>query len=119
MTSIQCPHCGAKLNVPEEALGKKGRCPKCQQRFLVQLPAPLDESDPLGASLPPLGELDPLGASPLGDFDPLAQPLPPLDALPLHPALASPGQAAARPVAKGKKKPKAASAGLGNKQKIT
>lgn len=87
MASIQCPHCGAKLDVPEAALGKKGRCPKCQQKFLVQVPAPLDE-----LSLAPLDEFVPLEASPtlLGDSYSL-QPLPPA-AVPLCPAMALPAR---------------------------
>ena len=108
MFSIQCPHCGAKLNVPEAALGKNGRCPKCQQKFLVQVPAPLDELVPLVTSPAPLDE---------GDFYSL-QPLPPA-AMPLGAPMALPSQTAARPVAKGQNKQKAESAGLGNWQKIT
>lgn len=45
MPAVVCPHCGAKLNVSEAALGKNGRCPKCQEKFLVQLPAAVDEYD--------------------------------------------------------------------------
>src|SRR5688572_10391194 len=121
MPSIQCPHCSAKLNVPEAALGKNARCPKCQQKFLVQAPPPPDELDAFGISPAPLDEPDPFGASPapLGDFDPLAQPLPPLDAMPLGGAMPFPSQAAARPAAKGKKKPKAESAGLDDRHKIS
>src|SRR5262245_58439387 len=112
MLSILCLHCGAKLNVPEAALGKKGRCPKCQQSFVVQVPAPVNELNPLEVSPAPLSDLDPLSqplppleqldpfagsAGPLGNLDPLSQPLPPLDAMSLGQAL--PGQAAARSVA--------------------
>jgi hypothetical protein len=87
-------------------LGKKGLCPKCQQKFLVQVSTPLDEFDPVEESLDPLDDLD----SP-------AQPLPQRAAKSRGRAKALPSQAAA-PVAKGKKKPKAESAGLGNRQKI-
>lgn len=27
---IKCPHCDAKLKAPDDALGKKGKCPECQ-----------------------------------------------------------------------------------------
>ena len=62
MASIPCPHCGAKLNVPEAALGKSGRCPKCQTKCLVQLPKPEDEYE-----LAPLEDPAPLAPAPLRD----------------------------------------------------
>ena len=31
--TIQCPHCGVVLNVPESAAGRKLRCPKCSTKF--------------------------------------------------------------------------------------
>src|SRR5688572_8980267 len=101
MASIQCPHCGAKLNVPDAALGKSGRCPKCQEKFLLQVPNPVDKYD--------LAPLD--GPAP---FTPAPQPLPSA-AKPLGPAMAVPSQAAARPVAKGQKQ-EDDSDGFGNKQ---
>src|SRR5262245_20243642 len=45
MPSIPCPHCGAGLNVPETAIGKQGRCPKCQERFVLQLPKAVGDYD--------------------------------------------------------------------------
>ncbi|RPI83112.1 MAG: hypothetical protein EHM42_08750, partial [Planctomycetaceae bacterium] len=39
---IPCPQCGMLLTIPDRALlGKKGRCPRCQNKFLLQLPAEL------------------------------------------------------------------------------
>lgn len=34
---IACPTatCGAVMNLPENAMGKKGRCPRCQEAFTV------------------------------------------------------------------------------------
>lgn len=29
IVKVQCPGCGAELNVPEKLAGKKGKCPKC------------------------------------------------------------------------------------------
>ena len=44
--SILCTHCAASLRVPETALGKTGRCPRCQNQFRAELPpAPADDSD--------------------------------------------------------------------------
>jgi predicted Zn finger-like uncharacterized protein len=41
-TRIECPHCSTKLNVKNPAvLGKKVRCPKCEEPFLAE--APRDE----------------------------------------------------------------------------
>jgi WD40 repeat protein len=41
--SLPCPHCGAGLTIPESALGKKGRCPKCQESFVAE--PPTDDQD--------------------------------------------------------------------------
>jgi len=32
---IQCPHCKAKFNTPDEYRGKKVKCPKCKEQFEV------------------------------------------------------------------------------------
>jgi predicted Zn finger-like uncharacterized protein len=40
--SAVCPHCEAKLKVPETAAGKKIRCPKCNESFKV----PADDEEP-------------------------------------------------------------------------
>jgi predicted Zn finger-like uncharacterized protein len=71
MPSIQCPHCAAKFNVPETALGERGRCSKCQETFLVKLPQPADEYE-----LAPLDIPAPLAPAPLSNVNPLGQPLP-------------------------------------------
>lgn len=34
--STQCPHCDAKLKVPDSASGKKVRCPKCSSPFRIE-----------------------------------------------------------------------------------
>lgn len=39
MTTISCPSCNAKLQLPPSATGKQVRCPKCQHVFLVPAPA--------------------------------------------------------------------------------
>jgi len=33
--TIDCPHCGTPLRVPESAAGRRGRCTECDQRFLI------------------------------------------------------------------------------------
>jgi hypothetical protein len=35
-----CPHCQLTLRVPCDYSGKSVKCPQCQQRFIVALPAP-------------------------------------------------------------------------------
>lgn len=68
MPSIKCPHCANGLKVPDSVLGKTGKCPKCQQTFVIELPQPAAASDDLalaplsGPGLAPL----PQAASPLG-----------------------------------------------------
>lgn len=37
--SISCP-CGSKLKVPATAIGKKGKCPKCGDVFVIAAPPP-------------------------------------------------------------------------------
>ncbi|MCA9174999.1 MAG: trypsin-like peptidase domain-containing protein, partial [Planctomycetales bacterium] len=33
---VGCPHCGAKFNVPQSAIGQTAKCSKCGQKFQVQ-----------------------------------------------------------------------------------
>ncbi|MCY2966086.1 MAG: hypothetical protein NT069_21055 [Planctomycetota bacterium] len=36
---VPCPQCGKLLTIPDKSLlGKKGKCPRCQHKFLLQLP---------------------------------------------------------------------------------
>ncbi len=32
----RCPHCGAGFQVKAEALGRRVKCPKCSEVFLVE-----------------------------------------------------------------------------------
>jgi len=36
---VICPECKAGLKVPEEAIGRKGRCPNCGVTFRLRAPA--------------------------------------------------------------------------------
>jgi hypothetical protein len=53
-----CPHCSVTINVPDNAAGRTGKCPSCQQRLKVPTPAaspampsvPAAPSDPTLAS---------------------------------------------------------------------
>jgi predicted Zn finger-like uncharacterized protein len=42
--AVECPACLTKLNIADSALGKKIKCPKCQEVFK---PEPIDEDDEL------------------------------------------------------------------------
>jgi uncharacterized Zn finger protein (UPF0148 family) len=33
MVAVTCPHCDKVLNIPQEKIGKIGRCPQCQNAF--------------------------------------------------------------------------------------
>lgn len=45
MTDFKC-NCGAKFSVPDNAVGKKGKCPKCNQVVTIEEPiAELDWND--------------------------------------------------------------------------
>jgi phage FluMu protein Com len=54
--TIQCPHCGVVLNVPEAAAGRKLRCPKCATKFATPSANPADsviaESGPASTMFP-------------------------------------------------------------------
>src|SRR5690349_19837341 len=39
MPTTICPHCGANGRVPDTFIGRRVRCPKCQQPFTVAAPA--------------------------------------------------------------------------------
>ena len=43
---VQCPHCKASFNAPDEYKGKKGECPKCKEQFIIS--ELLSESDNSG-----------------------------------------------------------------------
>jgi predicted Zn finger-like uncharacterized protein len=51
MVAITCPHCGKVLKVPQEKIGKVGRCPECLETFTatasapVRAPAKVEEAD--------------------------------------------------------------------------
>ena len=38
--TTQCTQCGIRLNVPEEAAGRRLKCPKCGTKFLPDAPNP-------------------------------------------------------------------------------
>ena len=33
--TVRCPHCSIELNLPESALGRRLKCPKCEQKFVA------------------------------------------------------------------------------------
>ena len=76
--SVACPRCGKNLLVPASVAGKQGRCPACQNVFLISPPPPVYEEDL--EPIPDLAPLDnggyaphaPAGFAPLSG-DPFAQ----------------------------------------------
>ncbi|MHC4395835.1 MAG: zinc ribbon domain-containing protein [Planctomycetota bacterium] len=48
MISFHCKKCGKKIKVPEDKVGKKGRCPRC--RTIVVVPEPKSDSPVVGRS---------------------------------------------------------------------
>src|SRR5262249_27343099 len=61
MIRVECPSCGTPLRGPDEAAGKKTKCPKCGAT--VTLPAahgePIYEAEPLADAGAPGGGVDP------------------------------------------------------------
>ena len=45
MSEISCPECSARLKVPDERLGKKLKCPKCQAIFTAAADADEPEAE--------------------------------------------------------------------------
>lgn len=56
---ITCPHCQARLGLPDEAAGKKARCTSCQTVFLVPDEAPRASEHVQAGAPPPLLEPEP------------------------------------------------------------
>jgi hypothetical protein len=46
MIKTTCPHCGEKQNVPDNYVGKAGRCVGCYEEFDVRDPAKASKSEP-------------------------------------------------------------------------
>jgi biopolymer transport protein ExbD len=42
--NVQCPHCQARYRAPDKLVGRRVRCPKCQQTVSVTAAAPLSQS---------------------------------------------------------------------------
>jgi hypothetical protein len=63
-TRIDCPQCGAGLQVPDHVLGKKIRCPKCQGVVPTPAPAAAEpaEADPVRHGLTPAEPAGPRAA---------------------------------------------------------
>jgi len=62
--AAECPHCGCTFQAQESYLGKKGRCSKCGESFVVQRTAMPDISN---ANIPKSDEVD---IPDLPDFNP-------------------------------------------------
>ncbi|MFW5798836.1 MAG: hypothetical protein ACOCXX_04190, partial [Planctomycetota bacterium] len=67
MIHFSCPHCRARLNVPDEYGGQKADCPKCEKALLVppaeDIPMGIrDEADGQADGKPPISlEVTPVG----------------------------------------------------------
>jgi DNA-directed RNA polymerase subunit RPC12/RpoP len=86
---FNCHKCGAKLRVPEQHIGKKARCPKCDEKCVVPETSQRGADSALGGNFEDIGNfLDQPSAAPVGLPPavgvPVASPMPP------PPAMASP-----------------------------
>lgn len=52
-TSImyECPHCGAKIEIPDGAFGQDVPCPQCEKLFHIEVPVAEPVRDPAGRTL--------------------------------------------------------------------
>ena len=71
--SVACPTCGTKLRAPDDAVGKKVKCPKCAT--LIAVSAPDEEAEagvssaPRAAPESPVDQLDKMEEVPEGGDD--------------------------------------------------
>lgn len=49
---FHCEHCGKKINAPDDAGGKRGKCPSCGQKIFVPAPEGELEEIPIAAENP-------------------------------------------------------------------
>ena len=42
-TEIHCPECDSRIEVEDEHIGAKGKCPDCDHKFIVEKPAKAKE----------------------------------------------------------------------------
>lgn len=84
---FNCHKCGANLRVPEQHIGKKARCPKCDEKCIVPEKSQRSSSKSnLGGNFEDIGNVleAPVGLPP-APLPPLATPLPPAMAAPVAP----------------------------------
>ncbi|MFO0934976.1 MAG: hypothetical protein U0798_00490 [Gemmataceae bacterium] len=76
---VTCEKCGGVLHAPDDAGGKKGRCPNCQNILPIPFDAPRSPSAGFGAPAAPFGS-PPSGMNPPPGlaFSSPANPVPPL-----------------------------------------
>jgi hypothetical protein len=51
--SITCPHCSERVKAPESTIGRRVKCPKCQQAFVVNESLAVGDADPSTPSAAP------------------------------------------------------------------
>ena len=89
--TIPCPKCTAGLKLPgPEYLGRKGKCPKCQHRFILEEPDEVElqlAEQPVPPNRKPTPETPMVGTSPrwIPDADQAADPVFPAAPLPQIP----------------------------------
>ncbi|MFM8270884.1 MAG: hypothetical protein ACKODX_00900 [Gemmata sp.] len=98
MVEVSCPHCGVKLKAPDDRVGKKAKCNKCQQSFRVPGPAPA--TGPVGGPQTPGAVAVPAPPLPLPDEDDRPQPTKAKPAAPTAKAAPAPAAPAGKPAAK-------------------
>ena len=65
MAKVRCPNCSSQYAVPDAKLGKRARCPRCQQSFVLSMGGP--DAIPLAADiLAGLGRGEAVAAPPAG-----------------------------------------------------
>src|SRR5689334_15150582 len=69
---FQCPSCEATIRVPDEAAGKKGTCPRCNEKLLVpSVTRGAAASSSTASAAPPIRQPPPKPGPGLPQLDPL------------------------------------------------
>ena len=50
--SIQCPSCAKRLNVPDNLLGKRVKCPACKEGFVAEETPPAKSTEAIAPGSP-------------------------------------------------------------------
>jgi hypothetical protein len=66
-TYLECPSCGWEGKIEEELVGKRIKCPKCNESFTAEVGGSYDLEEPTSRSTPQSRRAGPPSGSPVAD----------------------------------------------------